>query len=294
MTYIGEGRSKKQAKLVAAKNALSTFLEQQQQLQQQQQGQFATMAPFPTIEFNRGAVVDVDFTSDDPADANFIIDTMNRIQTAQIPISGSGGGPLSALPGNGHANTNNNNSNGAMKPPPHLMSSSKSGMNDDAMTKEDEAFVRIVSTGGAAADQANSTPICYEKSAKVFVDKENHNDSGHVEPEDEDVEDMQEGLEYEFGSAVVIKEECRSEMDSDNESEAEEDLQESSTSEILEIIRMSVEHYIDYEEEIQSKCIISVIAFIRSVPACVVLSPRFLFFIDLLIHIVTWLILIYR
>lgn len=210
VTYTGEGRSKKQAKLVAAKNALSTFLLEQHALQDP----YVT-APFPTIEFNRGAaIVDVDFTSDDPGDANFIIQTMNRIQTApnqsQVPLltTGGGSGPLSALP-----------SNGEMRAPPSI----KSG-------KEEEA-------GGVKVD---ASKIVRELEA-VSLGKENHNDSGHVEPEGEEFE---EALDAKGGF---------SEEEEDEEEEEEDDSGIELIPDLLEIIRISVEHYIDYESEIQCK-----------------------------------------
>lgn len=244
VTYVGEGRSKKQAKLVAAKNALSTFLAQQQQQQQlqQQMGQFVDQ-PFPAIEFNRGAaVVDVDFTSDDPADANFIIDTMNRIQTAQIPMSG---GPLTQLTGN----TNG----GAMKPPPTSNNNNKSGNEEE---RESLTFT------SPSDEHSKTTPTTIiidteEKKKKTgqvlkgVMDKENHNDSGLV-VEEEEMEVVD--LEYDSGSSKV-KEDSPSSMDSDDsgEEDDEEDGDVKLTPEILEIIRISVEYYIDYDEEVQSK-----------------------------------------
>lgn len=244
VTYVGEGRSKKQAKLVAAKNALSTFLAQQQQQQQlqQQMGQFVDQ-PFPAIEFNRGAaVVDVDFTSDDPADANFIIDTMNRIQTAQIPMSG---GPLTQLTGN----TNG----GAMKPPPTSNNNNKSG------NEEERESLTFTSPSDEHSKTTPTTMIIdtEEKKKKTgqvlkgVMDKENHNDSGLV-VEEEEMEVVD--LEYDFGSSKV-KEGSSSSMDSDDsgEEDDEEDGDVKLTPEILEIIRISVEHYIDYDEEVQSK-----------------------------------------
>lgn len=187
VTYEGEGRSKKQAKLVAAKNALRTFLEQQQQTTS---SFCAPTVPFAPIEYNRGALVDVDFTSDDPTDANFIIDTMNRIQTAPNLLQM----PLSALPGN--------NGTSAMKPPP-----SKSG--------EPTSPVLLCRNGGG---------------------KENHDDSGHVGGEDD--------LELSLSPIELRNEESGDEED-------QEDVEV--TLEIQEIIRTSVEHYIDYDSEIQSK-----------------------------------------
>lgn len=217
--YSGEGRSKKLAKLVAAKNALSSFL-----AQQHQQNEFLIPnPPFAAMEFNRGvAVVDVDFTSDDPADANFIIHTMNRMQpppTNAIQISlqetggGCGGGPLTALPANGTAN-----SNGAMlKPKPPL---TKLG-NEEEMD------------------------VCSEVDP---LGKQEHNDSGHIEPDPQEEEEEEEG------------EQSTSTEDNDDDEEVEEeeeDVEKVDTIkvyvDILEIIRISVDFYIDYEEEVQCK-----------------------------------------
>lgn len=207
--------------MVAAKNALSTFLTQQQQ----PPDQYVT-APFPTLEFNRGALVDVDFTSDDPADANFIIDTMNRIQSGpnmiQIPLL-STGGPLSAL------STNGNNGNGTMKAP----------SNNKQIGNE------------------NDTEKGEKESGKG---KENtHNDSGLVdgEPEGEEMEYLeQEGEEEdELGTlsrSLLVEEGTSDEEDGDEEEEVTEGDVEL-TAEILEIIRLSVEHFIEYDSEIQCK-----------------------------------------
>lgn len=209
VTYSGEGRSKKQAKLVAAKNALSTFLTQQQQ----PPDQYVT-APFPTLEFNRGALVDVDFTSDDPADANFIIDTMNRIQHAgpnmiQIPLL-STGGPLSALP------TNGNNGNGPMKAP----------SNNKQMGNEND----------------------YERGTRESgKGKENtHNDSGLVE--EKEYFEQEDELDP-FSSSLLVEEGTSDEEEEEEVSEGDVEL----TAEILEIIRLSVEHFIEYDSEIQCK-----------------------------------------
>lgn len=244
VTYVGEGRSKKQAKLVAAKNALSTFLAQQQQQQQlqQQMGQFVDQ-PFPAIEFNRGAaVVDVDFTSDDPADANFIIDTMNRIQTAQIPMSG---GPLTQLSGN----TNG----GAMKPPPTNNNNNKSGNEEKesfTFTSPSDEHLITTPTTMIIDTEEDKTKKKTGQVLKGVTGKENHNDSGLV-VEEEEMEVVD--LECDFGS-FKVKEGSPSSVDSDDSGEEEdEDGDVKLTPEILEIIRISVEHYIDYDEEVQSK-----------------------------------------
>lgn len=215
-TFSGEGRSKKQAKLVAAKNALSTLLAQNQQQQQ-------LLAPFPTIEFNRG-VVEVDFTSDDPTDANFIINEMNRIQTtsnqmfpdAQMPLTAATTptttGPLSVLPGN------NMNGNGATMRPPSI----KAG------NAKNEAEVEVIVESG--------------KEESI------HDDSGHgadvvdVEMDAQDEEPMEEDYD---------DDEEEEETSADEEEEGKGDVE--ITPEILEIIRISVEHYIDYDLEIQRK-----------------------------------------
>lgn len=215
-TFSGEGRSKKQAKLVAAKNALSTLLAQNNQQQQQ------LLAPFPTIEFNRG-VVEVDFTSDDPTDANFIINEMNRIQTtsnqmfpdAQMPLTAASTpttGPLSVLPGN------NMNGNGATMRPPSI----KAGN-----TAREEGGVEVEVDDGRMKEESI------------------HDDSG------QGAEDMSDDIEMEVQEEEPMDEDNDEEEHSEDDQEAKEDVE--ITPEILEIIRMSVEHYIDYDLEIQRK-----------------------------------------
>lgn len=207
MTYSGEGRSKKQAKLVAAKNALSTFLDPQIPM--------VVSSPFPTIEFNQGAaVVDVDFTSDDPADANFIINTMNRIQAGPnlfevpaLPLSTRNG--QCAPPANGK------------KPP---VASSKSGNEDTAVVDNDDDIEKE------------------EEEEEATTTSSSEGDDVHYTVQD---------LDNEF-SFVAMDEEEESASNSGDEQELDLNLYP----EILEIIRISVEHYIDYDTEIQSKYLV--------------------------------------
>lgn len=213
---------------MAAKNALSSLLAQQhEQTNYMVAPVTATDNPFPTMEFNRGVVVDVDFTSDDPADANFIINTMNRMQPPPPPPSSTmiqmplqetgvgGGGPLTALPANGHVINSNGAGTGKTKTP--------------------------LSQLGNETDQL----LCsmeVDKQEKEEEDKENQNDSGHVDPDDEEMEEEE------------VEED---EEDSDSEYENIKDEDRVATvkvyMDVREIIRISVDHYIDYEEDVQCK-----------------------------------------
>lgn len=159
ITFSGTGRSKKLAKVAVAKNALQCVLNQKLQAADCPVFYESTV---PSITYNQG-LVNVDFTSDDPTDANFIINEMNRIQNTAVDdafqttqIQSTGTPPLSAQ-------------NGTMKAPPPPPGKSQPGKTP--MGNE---------TNNVIEQEEEEEEI---KSSRIIAD-EDQDDSGLVEEED--------------------------------------------------------------------------------------------------------------
>lgn len=241
ITFTGTGRSKKLAKVSVAKNALQSLLDKKLQKPEHSVFYEPTMAP---ITYNQG-LVNVDFTSDDPADANFIINEMNRIQTGSSGAAGdafqaiqipAAAGPLSTLPPNAAAGA-------AMGPPGGAALQIKKSMGEEEET-EGEDCCRKEEEEAEDSEKEESVDI----KVKELLLVENQNDSGLVEDEENS-----KGSDSDLSPAVVkVKQEDEEESDDENK-ENQSILQEVElTAAIIEEIRLSMT-YDEFKADEQSK-----------------------------------------
>lgn len=243
ITFTGTGRSKKLAKVAVAKNALQRLLDAKLQKPEHPVFFEPTM---PSIVYNQG-VVDVDFTSDDPADANFILNEINRIQTTataavdafQIPPAT--GAPLSTLP-----------LNGAMGPPPggaSLQNKKSMGKDDDDETEEHDSGNCIKEEGESEEEEEDEEEEKVLKS-KVEEVQENQDDSGLV---DEDSKGSEEDSDLSPTTETKTAWKCEDEaVEQPNNGQVSILKDVELTAEILEEIQISMK-YDEYKADVQSK-----------------------------------------
>lgn len=83
--FQGQGRSKKLAKMAAAKAALKTFLESKGEVMEvADYTGTQTMHPSVNLMDMCPSLAHVDFTSDDPIETNFIINEINRLRNSTL------------------------------------------------------------------------------------------------------------------------------------------------------------------------------------------------------------------